>query len=72
VKRSMYSKIKILGHPICPMWVAYPIALHTFTLVAYIFHAANIRHAGIVQDHRRPARPFPGVEATQEGGFLPW
>lgn len=37
----MYSKIKILGHPIHPMLVAYPIALYTATLVAYIIYAAN-------------------------------
>jgi uncharacterized membrane protein len=37
----MYSKIKILGHPIHPMLVAYPIALYTSTLVAYIIYAAN-------------------------------
>ena len=36
----MYSKIKILGHPIHPIIVAYPIALYTATLVAYIISAA--------------------------------
>jgi len=37
----MYSKVKILGHPIHPMLVAYPIALYTATLVAYIIYAAH-------------------------------
>lgn len=37
----MYSKVKILGHPIHPILVAYPIALYTATLVAYIIYAAN-------------------------------
>jgi len=37
----MYSKVKIFGHPIHPMLVAYPIALYTSTLVAYIIYAAN-------------------------------
>lgn len=37
----MYSKVKILGHPIHPMLVAYPIALYTSTLVAYIIYAAH-------------------------------
>jgi uncharacterized membrane protein len=32
----MYSKIKIFGHPIHPMLVAYPIAFYTATLVSYI------------------------------------
>ena len=29
----MYSKIKLFGHPIHPMLVAYPIAMYTFTFV---------------------------------------
>jgi uncharacterized membrane protein len=37
----MFSKVKILGHPIHPMLVAYPIALYTSTLVAYIIYGAN-------------------------------
>lgn len=37
----MYSKVKIFGHPIHPMLVAYPIALYTATLVAYIVYAAG-------------------------------
>lgn len=37
----MYSKVKILGHPIHPMLIAYPIAFYTATLVAYIVYAAN-------------------------------
>jgi uncharacterized membrane protein len=37
----MYSKVKILGHPIHPMLIAYPIALYTSTLVAYIIYAVN-------------------------------
>lgn len=34
----MYSKVKFAGHPIHPMVVAYPIALYTATLVAYIIY----------------------------------
>jgi uncharacterized membrane protein len=37
----MYSKMKMFGHPIHPMMVAYPIALYTSTLVTYIIYAAN-------------------------------
>jgi uncharacterized membrane protein len=37
----MYSKVKILGHPIHPMLVAYPIAFYTATLVCYIVYHAN-------------------------------
>ncbi len=37
----MYGKVKVFGHPIHPMLVAYPIALYTSTLVAYIIYAAN-------------------------------
>jgi uncharacterized membrane protein len=37
----MYSKIKIFGHPIHPMVVAYPIAFYTSTLVGFIVYAAT-------------------------------
>lgn len=37
----MYSKVKVFGHPIHPMVVAYPIALYTATLVAFIIAAAR-------------------------------
>ncbi|MEO6540737.1 MAG: DUF2231 domain-containing protein [Ferruginibacter sp.] len=35
----MYSKIKIAGHPVHPMLVAFPIAFYTATLVCYcVYH----------------------------------
>ncbi len=38
----MYSKLKLLGHPIHPMLVAFPIAFYTATLVAFvIYHFAQ-------------------------------
>jgi uncharacterized membrane protein len=37
----MYSKIKIFGHPIHPMVVAYPVAFYTATLVSFIIYAAR-------------------------------
>jgi uncharacterized membrane protein len=37
----MYSRVKILGHPIHPMLVAYPIAFYTGTLVAFLIYAAG-------------------------------
>jgi uncharacterized membrane protein len=37
----MYSKVKLFGHPIHPMIVAYPIAFYTSTLVAFIIYAAS-------------------------------
>jgi uncharacterized membrane protein len=35
----MYSRIKIFGHPIHPMIVAYPIAMYTATFVAFLIYA---------------------------------
>lgn len=32
----MYSRIKLFGHPVHPILVAYPIALYTSTLVAFL------------------------------------
>ena len=37
----MYSKIKIAGHPIHPMLVAYPVAFYTATLVCHIVYSSN-------------------------------
>lgn len=37
----MYSKIKLFGHPIHPMLIAYPVAFYTATLVCYIVYNAN-------------------------------
>jgi uncharacterized membrane protein len=34
----MYSKVKLLGHPVHPMLVAYPIAFYTSTFVAYLIY----------------------------------
>lgn len=37
----MYSKVKILGHPLHPMLVAFPVAFYTATLVSFIVYASN-------------------------------
>jgi uncharacterized membrane protein len=37
----MYSRIKIFGHPIHPMLIAYPIAFYTSTLIGFIVYAAT-------------------------------
>ena len=37
----MYSKIKIMGHPIHPMLVTFPIAFYFATLIAFIFHGIS-------------------------------
>jgi uncharacterized membrane protein len=37
----MYSKVKIAGHPIHPMLIAYPVAFYTATLVCYIVYNSN-------------------------------
>jgi uncharacterized membrane protein len=38
---TLYSKIKVLDHPIHPMLVAFPITFFTTTLVAFIVYAAG-------------------------------
>lgn len=40
-RRPRYSQITMAGHPIHPMLIAYPIALYTATLVAFIIAAAR-------------------------------
>ncbi|OQP57754.1 hypothetical protein A3860_09000 [Niastella vici] len=37
----MYSKIKIAGHPVHPMLVAFPVAFYTAALVCYIVYNSN-------------------------------
>jgi uncharacterized membrane protein len=37
----VYSRIKLFGHPIHPMLVAYPIAFYTSTLVGFIIYAVT-------------------------------
>ena len=37
----MQSKVTILGHPVHPMLVAYPIAFNTATLVGFIVYGVN-------------------------------
>lgn len=37
----MDSKVKIFGHPIHPMLVAYPVAFYTATLVCYLAYNSN-------------------------------
>lgn len=37
----MYSKIKIAGHPVHPMIIAYPVAFYTATLVCFIVYSSN-------------------------------
>jgi uncharacterized membrane protein len=37
----VYSKIKIAGHPVHPMLIAFPVACYTGTLVGFAVYAAN-------------------------------
>ncbi len=40
----MYSRIKLFGHPLHPMLVAYPIAFYTSTLVGFVIYAVTNDH----------------------------
>ena len=37
----MYSKVTIMGHPVHPMLVAYPVAFYTGTFVSYVIYGAT-------------------------------
>jgi uncharacterized membrane protein len=37
----MYSKIKIAGHPVHPMLIAFPVACYTGTLAGFVVYAAT-------------------------------
>ena len=38
---TMYSKVRIAGHPVHPMLVAFPVAFYTATLIAFAGYAAS-------------------------------
>jgi uncharacterized membrane protein len=38
---TMYSKVKIAGHPVHPMLIAFPVTFYTTTLVAFIAYAVT-------------------------------
>jgi uncharacterized membrane protein len=38
---AMYSKAKIMGHPIHPMLVGFPVTFYTSTLIAFIVYSAS-------------------------------
>lgn len=50
----MYSRAKILGHPIHPMLVGFPVAFYTGALLSYIVYAVNRDpfwfHIGVVSN----------------------
>jgi uncharacterized membrane protein len=38
----MYSKVKILGHPLHPMLVGFPVAFYTATFVSFVAYATSM------------------------------
>jgi uncharacterized membrane protein len=38
----MYSKAKLMGHPIHPMLVGFPVTFYTSTLIAFIVYASSL------------------------------
>jgi uncharacterized membrane protein len=37
----MYSKVKLAGHPVHPMLIAFPVAFYTATVVCYLVYNSN-------------------------------
>ena len=37
----MYSKVKIMGHPVHPMLINFPIAFYVSTLIAFVIHGVS-------------------------------
>lgn len=37
----MYSRVKVFGHPLHPMLIAYPVAFYTAALACYIVYSTN-------------------------------
>jgi uncharacterized membrane protein len=68
----MYSKAKVLGHPIHPMLVGFPVAFYTATLISYIAYAASGDafwfKVGVVANLAGVA----GAAAAAIPGFIDW
>ena len=60
----MYSKVKVAGHPVYPMLVAFPVACYTGTLVGFAVYHVGIRPApgqelaGPTVQHHQPPIPL--------------
>ena len=73
-RRPLYSQLTLFGHPIHPMLIAYPIALYTATLVAFIIAAARgdtfwFRVAVVASKHEKESfRSKPGT-TSKPGQF---
>lgn len=65
----MYSKIKVAGHPVHPMLVAFPVACYTGTLAGFAVYAAN---GHLFWLNLAIALSAIGVAMTIAAGFLGW
>ena len=68
----MYSKAKVLGHPIHPMLVGFPVAFYTATLASYAAYAATGDHfwfhLGVVAN----LAGVVGAVLAAVPGFIDW
>lgn len=60
----MYSKIKVAGHPVHPMLVAFPVACYIGTLVDSAVYAVSATFGVVLS--------AIGVAVTIAAGFLGW
>jgi uncharacterized membrane protein len=68
----MYTKAKLLGHPIHPMLVAFPVAFYSATVVAYVTCAVTgnqfVFRLGVVAN----VAGVVGAAAAAVPGFVDW
>jgi uncharacterized membrane protein len=68
----VYSKVKLFGHPIHPMLVAYPIAFYTSTLVGFIIYAATNDHFWLRLTIAANAAAVVMAMLAAVPGFIDW
>ncbi|MDB5227931.1 MAG: hypothetical protein JWN78_2124 [Bacteroidota bacterium] len=68
----MYSKIKIAGHPLHPILIAYPIAFYTSTLACFIVYQYNMHPFWFKAALLSNAAGVISALAAAVPGFIDW
>jgi uncharacterized membrane protein len=69
---TLYSKVKVLDHPLHPMLVAFPVAFFTTTLVAFIVYATGGDPAWFRVGYGANVAGVVGALVAAIPGFIDW
>ncbi len=68
----VYSKVKLFGHPLHPMLVAYPIAFYTATLAGFAIYAVTNAHFWLRLTVAANAAAVGMAAIAAVPGFIDW